>query len=154
MAGCAAPSGPLPSLAPRAAEAIDPRVPVSAAITPQAANSALTIRLAELVSRAHNGEAAFTAAAGEAERLASAAGAPQSEGWIVAQEALTVALAARAPTSHALGDIDGLAAAALESKGGIAPADLAAIEAAAAEVGAINQRQAEIIDALQKRLGG
>ena len=38
--------------------------------------------------------------------------------------------------------------------GGIAPADLAAIEAAAAEVGAIDRSQAQIIEQLQTRIGG
>ncbi|WP_309661530.1 hypothetical protein [Sphingomonas sp.] len=153
-AGCAAPSGPAPSLAHRAAEAIDPRVPVVAATTAQPADPALSVRLADLVGRARAGESAFAAAAGEAQRLASPAGAPQSETWIVAQEALSAAVAARAPTTQALGDIDAIAAAALAAKGGIDPGDLSAIEAAAAEVGAINQRQAEIIDSLQNRLGG
>ena len=37
---------------------------------------------------------------------------------------------------------------------GIAPADLRAIEQAAAQVGAIDRRQAQLIDALQSRLGG
>jgi hypothetical protein len=152
--GCASTSGPVPSLAPRAAEAIDPRVPVLTATTPQPASPALAVRLEELVGQARSGEGAFAVAAGEAQRLAAAAGPPQSETWVVAQEALSAAVAARAPTTKALGDIDGIAAAALESRGGMARADLAAVEAAAAEVGAINQRQTQIIDELQKRLGG
>ncbi len=154
LAGCAAPSGPSPSLAPRAAEAIDPRIPVVAATTAQPVNPALAVRLAELVSQARSGEGAFEVAAGEAQRFAAAAAEPQSENWVVAQEAVSAAVAARAPTTKALGDIDGIAAAALETKGGIAPADLAAIEAAAAEVGAIDRRQMRVIDELQHRLGG
>ena len=154
MAGCAAPSGPVPSLAHRTAEAIDPRVPVVAATTPQAADAALAIRLAELISQAGRGENAFVAAAGDAQRLAATAGPPQSETWVVAQEALSAAVAARAPTTRALGDIDAIAATALAKQGGMASADLAAIEAAAAEVGAIDRRQAQVIDVLQQRLGG
>ena len=73
---------------------------------------------------------------------------------LVAQQAVSAAVAARGPTSRALGDIDALAAAALVRRGGIGPADLAAIEGAAAEVGAIDQRQTRTIDALQARLGG
>jgi hypothetical protein len=38
-------------------------------------------------------------------------------------------------------------------QGGLAPKDLAAIKAAAATVGAIDSRQSERIDAIQKRLG-
>jgi hypothetical protein len=154
MGACAAPSGPVPSLAPRAAEAIDPRIPVVPSTRLQPVDPARAIRLAELVGQARGGENAFAAAAGEAQRLASIAGAPQSESWVVAQEALTAAVAARSPATKALGDIDGIAASALETKGGIPPADFAAIEAASAEVGVIDQRQAEIIDSLQKRLGG
>ena len=152
MAGCATPSGPAPSLAPRAAEAIDPRVPVVTATTPQMVNPALVRRLADLVAQARNGENAFVIAAGEAQRLAAASGEPQSENWIVAQEAVSAVVAARAPTTKALGDIDGIAATSLETKGGIAPADLAAIEAAAAEVGAIDRRQARTIKMVQALL--
>jgi hypothetical protein len=42
----------------------------------------------------------------------------------------------------------------VEASGGIAPANFAAIEAAANEVGAMSQHQAEVIDAMQARLGG
>ena len=153
-AGCTTPSGPAPSLAPRAAEAIDPRVPVVATTIQRPVNRALATQLAELIGQARSGESAFAAAAGEAQRLAAAAGPPQSESWVVAQEALSAAVAAREPTTRALSDIDGMAAAALAKEGGIAPADLAAIEAAAGEVGAIDRRQAQAIDELQARLGG
>jgi hypothetical protein len=153
-AGCTTPSGPAPSLAPRAAEAIDPRVPVVATNSQRPAERALATHLAELIGQARSGEIAFAAAAGEAQRLAATAGPPQSESWIVAQEALSVAAAARAPTTRALSDIDGIAGAALVKQGGMAPADLAAIEAAASEVGAIDRRQAQTIDELQERLGG
>jgi hypothetical protein len=77
----------------------------------------------------------------------------QSESWIVAQQAVSAAVAAREPTARALGDIDAIAAFALATQGGIAPADLAAIEEAAAQVGAIDRRQAQVINALQARLG-
>ncbi|MEO7365041.1 MAG: hypothetical protein ABIW03_01820 [Sphingomicrobium sp.] len=154
LAGCAAPPAPPASLAPRAAEAIDPRVPVVVATTSQPVSGAIANRLAELIGQARRGENAFASAAALAQRLASAAGPPQSESWVVAQEALSAAVAARAPTTRALGDIDGITAAALAKQGGLAPADLAATEAAAAEVGAIDQRQAQVIDALQQRLGG
>ena len=86
--------------------------------------------------------------------LADAAGSSQSESWVLAQQAVSAAVAARAPTTRALGDIDEIAATELARRGGIAPANLAAIEAAAAEVGAIDRRQAEAIDDLEARLGG
>ena len=65
----------------------------------------------------------------------------------------TAAIAARSPVGQALGDIDALAASALQVNGGIAPNDLDAIKAAQTEVGAIDARQAARIDAIQKRLG-
>jgi len=153
-AGCAAPPPAAPSLAPRAAEAIDPRVPLPSEPAVGPAAPALAARLAELTRLARGGDAAFREAAAAAERLAGGAGAPQSESWIAAQQALSAAQAARAPTTRALGDIDGLAASALATRGGIAGGDLIAIRAAAAEVAAIDQAQARRIEAIQARLGG
>ena len=152
LASCTTAQGPVPSLAPRTAEAIDPRVPVAGSGVQGPVDQTLAARLAELVALARQGDSAFAAAAGEAQRLAAAAGAPQSESWVVAQQAVSAAVAARGPTARALGDIDALAAATLARQGGIALADLAAIEAAAAEVGAIDSRQSQSIDALQARL--
>ena len=95
----------------------------------------------------------FVRRSDRAEQLAAAAGAPQSESWVAAQQALSAAVAAREPTARALGDIDALGADRLQTAGGLSPADLAAVQSAGAEVGAIDQRQAEAIDALQRRLG-
>src|SRR5438270_3697864 len=153
LGACSAPGGPYPSLQPRAAEAIDPRLPVVRPVNDRPVSAALAERLSALVDVARNGNAAFDAAASEAERLAASAGAPQSEGWIAAQEALTAAIAARKPTATALGDIDALAASALQTQGGLAPNDLAAINRAQEDVGALDARQAIRIDAVQKRLG-
>jgi len=153
VAACSAPGGPYPSLQPRAAEAIDPRVPVVRPLNDRPVTASLAAQLSALVDQARSGNAAFDSAASQAERLAASAGAPQSEGWIAAQEALTAAIAARKRTATALGDIDGLAAAALQAQGGFAPNDLAAIKSAQAEVGALDARQSARIDAVQKRLG-
>ena len=152
LAGCTAATGPGPSLAPRSAETIDPRVPVVSTVVARPVDPALAVRLGDLVRSARQGDGAFAVAAGEARRLAASAGAAQSQSWIVAQQAVSAAVAAREPTTRALGDIDALAAAALARQNGIAPADLRAIEAAAAEVGAIDQRQAQVIEALEARL--
>jgi len=153
IAACSAPGGPYPSLQPRPAEAIDPRVPVVRPINERAVTASLAAQLAALVDQARSGTATFDSATAEAERLAANAGAPQSEGWIAAQEALTAAIAARKPTATALGDIDALAASMLQAQTGLAPNDLAAIKSAQAEVGALDARQAARIDAVQKRLG-
>ena len=127
---CAAPGGPYPSLQPRAAEAIDPRLPVTRPVNDRPVTPSLSERLSALVEAARSGDAAFDAAALEAEGLAAKAGASQSEGWIAAQEALTAAIAARKPTANALGEIDALAASTLQTQQGIAPNDLAAIKRA------------------------
>ena len=152
LGACAAPGGAPASLQPRAAEAIDPRVPVAGAVNDRPVDARLAARLAELVTQAHAGNSAFESAAAQAERLAAAAAGPQSESWIVAQEALSGAIAARAPTVRALGDIDALGAEKLQAQGGLAPSDLAAIQRAGGEVGALDRRQAARIAAVQARL--
>lgn len=153
LSACSTPGGPYPSLQPRAAEAIDPRVPVVRPVNDRPVSTALESRLSALIAEAHDGDLAFTVAASTAERLAAAAGAPKSEGWIAAQEALTAAIAARKATATALGNTDEIGAAALQTQGGIAPNDLAAIQRAQAEIGSIDRRQAQRIDAIQRRLG-
>ncbi len=152
-ASCTRPGGPYPSLAPRAGEALDPRVPVTRPLNDRSASEELVARLGELVVVARRGDASFGPAVVIAQRLAAAAGAPQSESWILAQQALSAAIAARAPTASAAGDIDALAAAKLQSAGGIAPNDLNAIDQAAAVVATIDTRQSETIAAIQRRLG-
>ena len=152
-AGCTQPGGPAPSLAPRG-EGIDPRISVGGAPAPGTVDTALATRLNELVAQARTGDAAFGSAAAAAERLIAIAGPPQSESWVAAQQALSVVVAARAPTTRAMGDIDALAAATIAEKGWIPPADQAAIEAAAAQVWALASRQAARIDAMRARVGG
>ena len=153
LGACSAPGGPYPSLRPRAAETIDPRLPVSRPMNDRPVSAALASRLAALVDQARSGNAAFESAVAEAERLSVSAGPPQSEGWIAAEEALTAAIAARRPTATALAEIDDLAGSALETQRGIAPNDLAAIQTAAAEAGALDERQAARVAAIQKTLG-
>ena len=151
---CTQPGGPPPSLAPRPAEAIDPRVPIESSVPAAPVDAALAARLTEIVAEARAGDEAFRQAAVTAERLAAAAGSPRSESWVVAQQALSSAVAARAPTTRALADLDALAATAIATQGGIAPANFAAIQSASAEVGRIDREQAERIEALQARLTG
>src|SRR3954465_11573176 len=91
LSECASPGGPYPSLQRRAAEAIDPRVPVERPINDRPVAPALPARPPRLRAQARGGEAAFEPVVAEAERLAANAGAPQSEGWTVAQQALSAA---------------------------------------------------------------
>lgn len=153
LAACAAAGGPYPSLQPRAAEAIDPRVPVERPINDRPITPALAAQLGALIEQARAGEPAFASAADAAERLAATAGPAQSDGWTEAQQAVSRAVAARNPAASALADIDALGANALQTQGGVAPNDLAAIKRAGAKVSALDSRQAERIKALQQRLG-
>jgi hypothetical protein len=151
LTGCAAETA-APSLAPRAAEAIDPRVPVPEPAIGTQPSAELVERLQALVAQAVASDDNFRALADGAERLASAAGAPPSESWIVAQQALSAAVAARGPVTRALSEIDSVGASRIQAMGGIGPADLKAINAASAEVGAIDSRQAARLDSIQARL--
>jgi hypothetical protein len=152
LAACStAPAGE-PSLAPRAAEAVDPRVPIPSEIVAGPADPALVASIAQLMAQVHDGDAAFQAAAQAAETLAASAGPAESESWIAAQEAVSAAVAARAPVGQALADLDGLAAMRLAASGGILPGDLAAIQAASREASIISDKEAAAIDRLQARL--
>jgi len=154
LAACGTTRNGEPSLAPRAAEAIDPRVPIPSDVIAGPAEPALAARIAELLAEVRSGDGAFQVAALDAERLSAAAGPAQSESWIEAQQAISAAVAARAPVSRAIADLDELAATRLATSGGMLPGDLAAIQAAAAEAAAIGEREAAAIDRMQARLGG
>jgi len=154
LAACSTrPVGPYPSLQPRASEAIDPRLQPVKPMNDRPVSATLAAQLAALVEQARSGEAAFEPAMAQAEHLASSAGAPQSEGWIAAQEALSGAIAARTPTALAQSDIDALGASKLQAQGGFAPNDLKAIDGAAAQVSAIARAQTDRLKAVQRILG-
>ncbi|HEX6073084.1 MAG TPA: hypothetical protein VFY95_08755, partial [Sphingomicrobium sp.] len=110
LTACASAGGPFPSLQSRAAEKIDPRVPVVRPMNDRPVSPALAARLSVLVNQAQGGDVTFRPLVEQAERLAASAGDPQSDSWVVAQEALSAAIAARDPTINALGDIDGIGA--------------------------------------------
>lgn len=95
---------------------------------------------------------AFDAREAEASRLAAAAGPAASEGWIAAEQALSRLVEQYGVTTRAAADIDALAASRLEQQRWIAPAERETIAAAASEVAAISQRQAEAIERLKDRL--
>ncbi|QIK78006.1 hypothetical protein G7077_02840 [Sphingomonas piscis] len=151
--GCSQPGGPYPSLQPRAAEGIDPRLSVAPLSAPAAASAQLLARADALLRQGRTGNDSFVSAIAEAERLAASAGARQSESWVVAQQALSAAAAARSATTRALADLDAVAAGQLQSASTIAPADLATIQAAAAELARLDAAQQARIDAVTRRLG-
>jgi len=153
LAACTSTGVKPPSLQPRAGEEVDPRIPVERPVNDRPASPALLSRLNALVEQARAGEPAFAKAIEAARLAANVAGAPQSEGWIAAQVALSAAIEARGPAAYALGSIDSLGATMLAEQGGLAPNDQKAIDEAAETVGAIDKGQAAAIDALKVRLG-
>ena len=153
LIGCAASSATEPSHARRSAQAIDPRLPIPSNPAPGPVDPALAARLSELVAQGNAGARTFDAQVGSAQALANAAGPAQSESWIQAQQAVSGLEGARAASTRALSDVDAIAAARVASGAGLTPADLAAVEAASAELSTVTDRQASIIDQLSARLG-
>jgi hypothetical protein len=144
--------GPQPSLAPRAAEAIDPRVPIPDTVPSGPVDAALSAKLEALVRQARGGVSTFETKRAEAERLAAGVGPIASESWIAAQQSLSQLVEQYGVTTKAAADIDALAASRLEGQRWIRPSDQQAITAAAAEVGAINEAQAAVIGRLRDQL--
>ena len=139
-------------VAARAAEAIDPRLPVARALVERPVGAALRDQLASLVRQARAGDAAYRAALGPAERAAAAAGPSRSESWVSAQQALSALEAARAATPKAMGDIDAIAGDAVANKGAIGASDFAAVQTAADEAGALDRAQRATIARLNSRI--
>lgn len=151
LAACAAAGGG-PSLQPRAAEAIDPRLPVVDGSAALPADAGFVASVAALRAR---GEAV----AGEADRAIEAAAGPvagaggrEGESWIAAQQAVSVAVAARAPFARAQGDLDSLLAERVRGGGRLVPGDIAAHRTAAEALAAIDARQARRLAEFERRL--
>lgn len=153
LIGCAASSAIEPSLAPRTAEAIDPRLPIASEPTLGPVDAVLATRLSQLVAEGKAGGETFDALVAQARGLVGAAGPVQSESWIVAQQALSGLEGARARTTRALADIDAIAATRIQSGAGLTASDLRAVEAASGELRALAERQTSIVDELAARLG-
>jgi hypothetical protein len=107
-----------------------------------------------LVALAHAGARYLVGPLDAAASQPPRAGAPQSESWIEAQLQVSALIAARAPVTRAMGDIDALGSEALVTRGYILAGDRKAVERAAATVSAIDEREAALVQSLGKRLGG
>lgn len=152
-AACSTPqAGSQPSLAPRAAEAIDPRLPIPSEVQPTAVDPSLASQLAGLVGEAQSGVADFDAKQATAERLAAGAGPMASESWVAAEQALSLLVEQHGVTTRAAANIDELGSSRIQGQRWIRPADQQAIASAAAEVAAIGNRQAQAIDRLTTQL--
>ena len=137
-------------LAPRAAESIDPRTPIPSIEPSGPASAALVAQLEAIKAPALASIGQFDQLAMLARSAAAGAGPRQSESWITAQEALSALIAAGAPVTKALGDVDALGAGKISA---LAAPDRKAIEDAAGDLTAIEQRQAATIAELIARLG-
>jgi hypothetical protein len=144
------PNGEFPSLARRAIESEDPLEEPVRTAPAVAVEPALRTQAAALLAEARHGEREFEAALTPAAAAARGAGAPGSESWVVAQQALSRAEAARAPTMRALAELDRLAVerARLPTN----EADLAEIRAALEEAGRIAAGQQRRIDGVRSAL--
>lgn len=142
-----------PSLGRRAAEAIDPRLPVEATVDTRPADEALAARIRVLMAEARASANAFAAAEPGTRAAAAAAGAPQSESWIAAQLALSELERTRAGFTRALADLDALHANLARSDRASA-ADLAALESAANDLRGTGERQVETLDSIRAMIAG
>lgn len=128
-----------PSLAPRAAEAADIDRPAPAPTPPQAADAAQASFIAKMIDLARGGDVAFQRVLPASQTRA----APQTEAWIVAQNARSAAESARGPTLDALTNLDTEIGIAID-KG----KDTAALVAARRKVQTIYNHQAAELDVL------
>ena len=149
LAGCA-PNGDFPSLMPRPQEQgfslVEPRrAPVD---VPR--DAALRLRVAELRRQATGGEAEFDAAYRVADRATARSGAPESESWIEAQQAVSRLEAARGAVTEALAGLDRLATARADVP--TSDEDEAAINDAFVAVREISERQQARLTRLRDRL--
>lgn len=152
LAAACAPFGKEPSLSPRPAEAIDPRLPVVDRSGELPADPRLAAEISALRDRAIVAAAAVEPALQNATLAVAAAGARESESWVAAQQLVSAAIAARAPFARALGDFDVLLAERIRGGRRLVPQDLAMVQRVAEQLGAIDRRQAGEIAALERRL--
>jgi hypothetical protein len=151
-AACA-PPGPYPSLEPRPIEkalAASEEEPVAAVPADQ---PALPARIAALLGEARRGAAEFDAALPAAQAAAAGAGAPESDSWVEAQQALSRLEASGAMTGKALADLDALALSETQARV-LSPGDIERLEAAVREAQALAARQKAEAARIQARIGG
>lgn len=149
VAGCVT-EGPFPSLQPREAELdISTEEPVRepADVAP---DPALAARAAELLALARAGERDFEAVYPAAAAAARGAGGFGSESWVLAQQALSRAEAARGETMRALAALDLLAVERADLP--TSPEDFAAVLAALERTETIAAAQEARLDALRAEI--
>ena len=150
LGACASTAPRTDRLAPRAAESIDPRTPIPSVEPGGPADPALVARLEAIKAPALASLGQFDQLAMMARSAAAGAGPRQSESWITAQVAVSALVAAGAPVTKALGEIDALGA---DKISALAAPDRKAIESAAGDLTVVEQSQAGTIAELNARLG-
>ena len=151
LAGCASVTN-APSLAPRAAEAIDPRLPIVDRSAALPADPALAAALRDIAAPAFTQARSVDSAIEQADRLAATAGPAASESWISAQQSLSAAIASQEPVTRAIGAFDAAVAERISSGARLVPQDLAAVRAIAGDLAAIDRRHRSAIARVQARL--
>ena len=147
LAGCVS-QGSYPSLALRPAEREDwTEEPVHPAPV-VADDPAVRTRIAALLTQAREGERAFAADLPAAERATAHPGPEGSDSWIEAQQAISRVEAARARTDDAAAELHRLRL--THTQQPTSAADLAAIDAAIAEVGALVETQQRRMDRINR----
>jgi hypothetical protein len=148
LAGCVS-QGPFPSLAPRPAEQEDWTEEPAHAAPAVADDAGLRTRIAALLGQARDGERAFNADLPAAERATAHIGAEGSDSWIEAQQAISRLEAARGRTDEAAGELHQMRLA--RSGQPTSAADLAALDAAIEDVGALVERQQQRLNRISRR---
>ncbi|MEN3973237.1 hypothetical protein WJS89_11210 [Sphingomicrobium sp. XHP0235] len=150
LAACQ-PRNDAPSLGPRPAEAIDPRLPVGSTEPPQ---GALTVadRIASLEVRLREGEAGFASALPATRAAVARAGAPGSESWVQAEEQLSLLERAHMPVAITLAELDRLVTLQIDQDGWASPSDRDAVERLMTRARAVYERQADTLGAMAASL--
>jgi hypothetical protein len=152
-AGCASDAGDFPSLAQRPAErefAAEQMSPPKAR-PPLPADAGVDARAGGFVAAAREAESGFSRAYQVAAAATARAGAPGSDSWVIAQEAVSRAVAAQAPMARIVGEFDDYAAARSHATP-LAPGDTERLQGAAAALQRIAEDQAARIRRLEATL--
>jgi hypothetical protein len=154
LSACSASGREFPSLAKRPIESRSDEIvaaPLSAAPAKAPISSASLGNIAAAVGRAEEAQSTFQAALGPAQSAVGAAKGTSfgSEGWVVAQMAVSALERARLPVKAALADIDREQRIVIE---GTPDADLGQVTTAAARVDAIDRAQGRVLENLLVQL--
>jgi len=148
LAGCVS-QGPFPSLALRPAEQEDWTEEPAHAAPVVADDAALRTRISALIGEAREGGRAFDADLPAAERATAHVGPAESDSWVEAQQAISRLQASRGRTDEAAAELHQLRLARAGQP--TSATDLAALDAAIEEVGALVERQQGQLDRISRR---